>query len=162
MTPIKVYLAGPDVFYPNARELADSAREKAAGLGIHALIPIDNDIGATSPAEMSREIFEANVKMIREADAVIANLSPFRGPSADAGTVWEVGFAHALGKPVIGYSTDLRDYKERVVEPDGMLIEDFGNIDNLMIAHALAAVVGTLEDAFQALLTHRLGGLKNG
>ncbi|MFT3990912.1 MAG: nucleoside 2-deoxyribosyltransferase [Luteolibacter sp.] len=144
---LKVYLAGPDVFYPNARELADSAREKAAALGIQALIPIDNDIVAASPAEMSLEIFEANVKMIREADAVIANLSPFRGPSADAGTVWEVGFAYGLGKKVIGYSTDRRNYKDRVAEPDGMLIEDFGNTDNLMIAHALAVEVDTLEEA---------------
>ena len=34
--------------------------------------------------------------MMDEADAIIANLTPFRGPSADAGTVYELGYMAGL------------------------------------------------------------------
>ena len=36
------------------------------------------------------------------ADAIIANLTPFRGPSADAGTVYELGYMAGRGKFCLG------------------------------------------------------------
>lgn len=146
---VKAYIAGPDVFYPNAQDLANNARMVAARHDIEALIPIDNEIKSGKPADMSNAIFKANVKMINEADIVIANISPFRGPSADSGTVWEIGYAFAQGKKIFAFSDDTREYKDRVGKPDGMLIEDFGNIENLMIAHAVHSVSPTIEDAFK-------------
>ena len=41
---------------------------------------------------------------MRSCDAAVANLTPFRGVSADAGTAFEVGFMRALGRPVLGYT----------------------------------------------------------
>lgn len=143
----KAYIAGPDVFYPDAADLANKARLVAARHDIDALIPIDNEIKDKQGAELSAAIFKANVKMINEADIVIANLSPFRGPSADAGTVWEVGYAFAQGKKIFAFSDDMREYKDRVGKPDGMLIEDFGSQDNLMIAHAVHSISPTIEEA---------------
>ena len=40
---------------------------------------------------------------LRASDAVIANLTPWRGPGCDPATAFEVGFASALGKPVLAY-----------------------------------------------------------
>ena len=40
------------------------------------------------------------------ADAIIANLTPFRGPSADAGTVYELGYMAGRGKLCLGYCND--------------------------------------------------------
>jgi len=85
-----------------------------------------------------------------EADAIIANLTPFRGASADAGTVYELGFMAGRGKLCLGYSNDPSCYADRlreltdVVERDGRLVdagglavEDFALSDNLMLVHAL-------------------------
>lgn len=148
-----VYIAGPDVFFPNARELAEEARATAQKYGLVALIPTDNEVKEGTKQEMSKAIFQANVQMIDSADAVVANISPFRGPSADSGTVWEIGYARGKGKPVVAFSGDNGDYKSRVQDfPDGNMIEDFENVDNLMIAECLTGDVHkSIEDALKAV-----------
>ena len=50
---------------------------------------------------------------MRTCDLLIANLTPFRGVSTDAGTAFEVGFMRALGRPVLGYTNTIADYRER-------------------------------------------------
>src|SRR5262249_16965234 len=70
------------------------------------------------------------------------NLTPFRGPSADAGTVWELGFARGLGLALFGYSSVARDFAARSRaflrgQPDGLAVESFGLFDNLMLGHAI-------------------------
>ena len=102
------------------------------------------DTDRWTTARFAEAIFTSNVAMIRAADAVLANLTPFRGPSADAGTVWEVGYAAGLGKKVIGYSNVAAPFALRtrafVGAGDGLDIEDFGlPSDNLMIHFALSA-----------------------
>lgn len=148
-----VYIAGPDVFYPNARQLADDASLLAKEQGIEALIPLDNEIKSGTKKELSAAIFRANVDMIDRADAVVANITPFRGPSADAGTVWEIGYARGKGKPVVAFSADLRDYASRAAAyPDGNMIEDFGNTENLMISECLSGPVhSSIEEALIAV-----------
>ena len=85
------------------------------------------------------------------ADAIIANLTPFRGPSADAGTVYELGYMAGRGKLCFAYSNDPAVYAERVarsfavtkasgghlIDDDGLTVEDFGLPDNLMMIHTL-------------------------
>src|SRR6266576_2584801 len=89
--------------------------------------------------------------MMDAADAIIANLTPFRGPSADAGTVYELGYMAGRGKLLFAYSNDPATYVERVartdkltkspsgqlIDRDGLTVEDFGLPDNLMMIHAL-------------------------
>lgn len=110
-----VYLAGPDVFVrdPQAR-----SRDLKATLSSHGLVgkfPLDTELDLTGlpPAEFAQRISDANERLIRSCDAVLANLTPFRGPSADVGTVYEVGFAVALGKMVMGYSESDSPFMER-------------------------------------------------
>ena len=86
---------------------------------------------------------------MRTCDALIANLTPFRGVSMDSGTAFEVGFMRALSRPVLGYSNVVGDYKARADAYRGLLIglpdadapdvdvEDFGLEENLMIAVAI-------------------------
>ena len=88
---------------------------------------------------------------------MLANLTPFRGTSADAGTIYEVGLARGLGLPVFGYATVTTPYLDRILalpgthragdewrDADDMLIEQFGLFDNLMIENGLAASGGGL------------------
>jgi len=148
------YLAGPDVFLPNAAELARCKQRLCAERGIIGLSPVDSDKvgGKRAPATVARAIGAANEALIRDCDLVIANCSPFRGVSMDAGTAFEIGYARALGKPVFGYSNVMASYKRRVAryrrlgdplnaDAAHSTIEDFGLADNLMPATALAGAL---------------------
>jgi nucleoside 2-deoxyribosyltransferase len=135
---IKAYLAGPDVFYSDAKDRGKKMVEMCLGMGVEAHFPLDNEIDLEnlSKYDAAKKIFEANVETIKNCDVVLANLKSFRSPSADVGTVWECGFAKGLGKPVFGYTTSDTGYKSKVLQNckhDGMLIEDFGLFDNLMV-----------------------------
>ena len=135
----KVYLAGPDVFYPNAKKQAVELKRICAYYGLEGVFPLDAELVFTPEEDgptKARRIFEANVAMLRVADGVLANCTIFRGPSLDVGTAWEMGFATGLGKPVVAYDVPETEYKDRVsdmaFDDDGCTIEDFGLSDNLM------------------------------
>jgi nucleoside 2-deoxyribosyltransferase len=52
-----------------------------------------------------QRLFEENRAGIEDAQVVVAVLD---GPDADSGTCFECGYAHKLGRPVVGVRTDLR------------------------------------------------------
>lgn len=125
---MKIYLAGPDVFRADAVEHFKVMKSMALQYGFQALSPFDNE------ASDAREIYHANLALIRECDFVVANIEPFRGPSCDVGTAFEIGYGKALGKDVLMYTSSLTDYKNRATGSDEFpSVEDFGLIDNLMI-----------------------------
>lgn len=144
-----LYLAGPDVFLPDALEVGERKRAVCARHGMEGLFPLDVELETNATAE---PIFRGNRALMERADAGLFNLTPFRGPSADAGTVFELGFMSALGKPVFGYTSAPEPYLERVRDHLGPLVrgpegwrdrnghavEDFGLRDNLMIAVSIA------------------------
>jgi nucleoside 2-deoxyribosyltransferase len=146
---MKVYLAGPDVFLPDAVELGRRKVELCLRHGLSGLYPLDNAVDLKAK-DASLRIFRGNETMMIAADAIIANLTPFRGPGADAGTVYELGFMAGRGKLCLGYSNDPSCYADRVrkftdvklrdgglVDAQGLTVEDFGMADNLMMMHAL-------------------------
>ena len=146
-----VYLAGPDVFLPDAREFGVTKKRLCAASGFVGVFPLDKEI--SEGPNLDLRIFEANMRSIKDADCGIFNLTPFRGVSADVGTVLELGVFVAMGKPVFGYTNDATDLIDRIenlaegtgdhrprrsTDRFGMSVEDFGNADNLMITAALA------------------------
>jgi nucleoside 2-deoxyribosyltransferase len=146
---MKIYLAGPDVFLPDAVEIGRRKVELCTGHGLTGLYPLDNAIERAAE-DASRQIFRGNETMMNRADAIIANLTPFRGPGADPGTVYELGYMVGIGKLCLGYSNDPSTYADRVrqftavnsrdgrlVDAQGLTVEDFGLTDNLMMIHAL-------------------------
>lgn len=155
---VLVYLAGPDVFLPDADAVAARKKAICAAHGLQGVFPTDpvgiDDAGLTP----HMRIYRANEAHLRACAAVIANLTPFRGPSADPGTAYEVGFMRALGRPVFGYSNDARPFVARSIahagdaawrdadgawfDGDGLLIESFGLVDNLMLDCGILAAGG--------------------
>ena len=148
--PVKIYLAGPEVFLSNAREMLDVKAALARDAGF---IPISPGDLLIPPAETQIEhgcnINAVDEQMMMEADAVIANLTPFRGIAADTGTSYELGFMCALGKPVFAYTNVAANHFTRIMRyygdvstqdetgryrgADGLSIENFDMADNLML-----------------------------
>lgn len=146
----RVYLAGPDVFLPDAEAVLARKKAICARLGLVAVAPlIDAPVPAAAEAmKRAFAISAGNEALIRSCIAVIANLTPFRGASADAGTVYELGFARGLGLGLYAYTNDPHDYAVRALgRPDGLDIEDFGLSDNLMIEGGIAAAGGVFVRA---------------
>src|ERR1043165_9650129 len=110
---MKIYLAGPDVFLPDAMEIGRRKAAICAAHGLTGLYPLDNAIDL-SASDASRQIFCGNEAMMDEADAIIANLTPFRGAGADPGTVYELGAMAARRKFCLGYSNDPSIYADRL------------------------------------------------
>jgi len=147
---MNIYLAGPDVFLPDGVEIGRKKAAICARYDVNGLYPLDNSVDL-SAADASLIIFKGNEAMMEAADAIIANLTPFRGPSADAGTVYELGYMAGRGKLCFAYSNDPASYRQRVarlydveassdgrlIDPEGLTVEDFGLPDNLMMIHAL-------------------------
>lgn len=144
----KIYLAGPEVFLREAVEIADRKKAICAAYGLCGLFPLDAglDLSGLEPQAAGLAIYEANIALIEAADACIANVTPFRGPSLDPGTAYEIGHMRGLGKPVFAYSNAAGDFAQRTRahcgvsgerDGEGLLIEDFGLTDNLMIDGAV-------------------------
>lgn len=151
----KVYLAGPEVFLSNAREMLDRKAALAREAGFIPLSPGDLEIPPTNTKqERAAAISAIDEQMMFDADAIIANLTPFRGIGADTGTTFELGFMCGLGKHVFAYTNVVREHGERVADyyrgavaadaeghlrgADGLAVEDFGLIDNLMLHSGIA------------------------
>jgi nucleoside 2-deoxyribosyltransferase len=147
---MKIYLAGPEVFLPDALAIGQRKQDICRRLGVTGLYPLDTAVDL-SARDASLQIFKGLEEMMDAADAIIANLTPFRGPGADPGTVYELGYMAGRGKRCFSYCNDPAPYAERVarhttvttgsdnrlIDRDGLTVEDFGLPDNLMMIHAL-------------------------
>lgn len=145
MTRPKIYLAGPGVFLITAVEHGEKLKAICAEFNCEGLYPIDNKIDLNAK-DAALQIMNENCRMIMAAQAIVADITPFRGPHMDVGTAFEIGYASAMHKEAFYYSGDRRTLIERFPLPNkyrhdsgawrdytGMLIEDFGLAENLMI-----------------------------
>lgn len=161
---VKVYLAGPEVFFYDAPVVFEKAVEFARGLGLIPLSPYDAVPSSHIKNDKSEahKIYLGNIGLIDQCDVVVANLSSFRGSEPDSGTVFEIGYAKAKGKKVVGFIGSDTQYYEKVSEVTRVFrdergglrderqrwVEEMGLPFNLMIACSVdKIVVGTMEDA---------------
>lgn len=172
-TPPRIYLAGPEVFLPNAAAVGTAKCRLAAAAGLKGVFPLDTglDLAGLHKVEQARRISRANEDLMRSCDGLVANLTPFRSVSMDAGTAFEVGFMRALGRPVLGYSNTVDDLASRSralraspplpfdADAPDVAVEDFGLSENLMIEIAIRdfGVVVCTQVAANHLMTDLAG-----
>lgn len=161
----RVYLAGPDVFRPDAAEHGRRLVALCADFGFTGVFPLEEHLpeGLAPGVPTARHIYRSNVARIDACDAVLANLDFFRGPEPDSGTCFEVGYAVARGKPVVGYVAEEGTFAERIRrrfpeaagaglrDAQGWELEEFGLPLNLMLAVPCRIVVGGPREALAAL-----------
>ena len=165
----KLYLAGPEVFLPNATEMAEKQRQLCEKYGFIGLHPMDNNINLSDQSmQTAVQIYRSDVSQIRECNIVVANCNAFRGMLMDDGTAYEIGYGNALGKPAYGYIASLNSLAERTrsqypcrqladgttIDQDGYLVtDDFGTSINLMMQCGMLDTGGRLvEGDFEACL----------
>lgn len=157
---LKIYIAGPDVFYPDALAIGDAKREICRKHGFEGifpldLLPVDLFTAKYSHKEQAKIIQKACIEGIRACDILVANMTPFRGASMDIGTGVELGAAYMINKPVFGYSMNAHSYLEKVQSMDsnvtsdgqcffdgkGQIIEDMDAIDNCMTTESCRIIM---------------------
>lgn len=88
-----VYLAGP--FFDLAQVwMADLAHQTLEGLGLKVFSPY-HDVGLGA----AEDVVDKDIEGIKQSDMLFAIAD-----GLDAGTLYEIGYAKALGKPVVVYS----------------------------------------------------------
>jgi nucleoside 2-deoxyribosyltransferase len=162
----KIYLAGFDVFYSDAKVVLEQKKALCEEYGFLGLAPLDNEVDLSqSKPSIRRAIYEANIALIEGSDILCVNLNAFRHGEPDAGTVFEIGYGAALGKKVCIYvdsaesmldKTKANDaacsYKDGMwFDGNGLIIEDFDGMFNLMITESSTITNGTLEDVLKKL-----------
>jgi len=106
---MKVFIAGP-LFSQAEREFNLKVDKYLRERGFKTFLP-QRDVGkldeliAKRGKRAYRMIYEQDLQGLEQADVVAAILD---GPDVDSGTAFEIGYACAKGKPVIGLKTDMR------------------------------------------------------
>ena len=152
----RIYLAGPTVFLADADDAGARLVALCEKYGCEGLYPLDFALDGDMSAST---IQAACLRELRTASAVVADLSPFRGPHADDGTAFELGFAHALGLPSWAYTTDARPLIERIPgtraatghvrDTAGLLIENFGRAHNSMLSETVVELSSSPEESIR-------------
>ena len=103
MTAPRIYLAGPDVFLRDALAQAEKKRARCAEAGYVGVFPFDTilDFTGLTQRDKALRIYHADVALMDSCDICLAQMTPFRGPSMDVGTAYEMGYMRAQGKPVL-------------------------------------------------------------
>lgn len=153
MSRKRIYLAGPDVFLRDALDQAARKRALCERHGFDSAFPFDAvlDFTGLTQREKAMRIYHSDVALMDSCDICLAQMTPFRGPSMDVGTAYEMGYMRAQGKLVLGYTNVVGDIAVRsaalcggadtlrrrdggaMEDPEGLMIEGMGMVDNLML-----------------------------
>lgn len=171
----RIYLAGPDVFFPDRAQIFERLLAQCEAQGLVGVPPTDGGLSGGlrgTDDESAQRIYEGNIALIRNTDGLVANLASFRGAEPDSGTVFEVGFAIALGKPVAAYGVPESSYAERVAAlldctqdahgalretSSGVEVEGLGQRLNLMLTRS-THLAPSPEDALRWLAERLASG----
>jgi nucleoside 2-deoxyribosyltransferase len=161
LLPPTVYLAGPTVFEPGPDAIFAMMKAICARHGLRGVSPLDNQIGLEGVAPghaLATRIVQADIALMREVDAGVFCLDGFRrGPEMDPGTAFEIGYMHALGKPLAGWTRDRRPYPERV---RAFFADTFGQVLQGGPNEGAGARSGALRDP-DGILVHSEGCKQN-
>ncbi|MFP8966255.1 nucleoside 2-deoxyribosyltransferase [Pokkaliibacter sp. CJK22405] len=146
---MRLYIAGPDVFHPQAQQLGEGKKALCAEFGFEGVFPFDNGVEITGENSFREgvAIYQGNCHLMEGCQLMIANMTPFRGIGMDNGTAFEMGYMQARGARLFGYTLCEALYEARANtanagrDADGMAVEGFEMVDNLMMVGALEAPV---------------------
>jgi nucleoside 2-deoxyribosyltransferase len=133
----KIYLAAP-LFSEAEQEFNKKLETALEDLGFSVFVPQEdsNDTEAAREDMDSSNIFQLNVEAIDACDILVAVLDG--GTDVDSGTAWEIGYAYAKNKTIVGIKTDFR-----TLGPEGLV--------NLMIGESANELETSVKDLLKKM-----------
>lgn len=107
----KVYLAGP-FFTLAQRWMIEQARTNLIEMGMSVFSPF-HDVGHGS----ADDVVEKDIQGIKDADILFAV-----GDGMDAGTLYEIGYARAINKPVVMYCENESEEDKKMMSGSGCVM----------------------------------------
>lgn len=132
---MQIYLAAP-LFCVAERDFNRKVARRLREAGFDVWLPQESQLVKEGTLEEKKLIYEADIIALKKCDVVVAVLD---GVDVDSGVAFEVGFAVALGKPVVGLKTDQRVFSR--VEDINLILE----IPLRAICKTVNEVIGTLK-----------------
>jgi len=99
-----VYLAAP-LFSEAELDFNRMLRDEIKSSGFNVFLPQDDSNNVKDRDDRQSIIFSKNEAAIDKSDIIVAVVD---GADVDSGTAWEIGYAYARGKPILGLRTDFR------------------------------------------------------
>lgn len=131
-----IYLAGP-FFNPQELAIIKAVEDVCESVGIVCNSPRKFMVlEPKAPWDDRRAVFLENVRKINESELVLACIDG-SGP-LDSGTAWEMGYAYATKRPVVGFSLE-------------------GKQINVMLAQGTDGFLRNIEEVRQFLVGKQTG-----
>ncbi|MFH1323155.1 MAG: nucleoside 2-deoxyribosyltransferase [Methanobacteriota archaeon] len=99
-----VYLAAP-LFSEAELDFNRKLRDEIKNSGFNVFLPQEDSNNVKDRDDRQMIIFSKNEAAIEKSDIIVAVVD---GADVDSGTAWEIGYAYARGKPILGLRTDFR------------------------------------------------------
>ncbi|MDP3106137.1 MAG: nucleoside 2-deoxyribosyltransferase [Candidatus Methanoperedens sp.] len=99
-----VYLAAP-LFSEAELDFNRMLRDEIKSSGFNVFLPQEDSNNVKDRDDRQMLIFSKNEAAIEKSDIIVAVID---GADVDSGTAWEIGYAYARGKPILGLRTDFR------------------------------------------------------
>ena len=114
---MKVFLAAP-LFSEAEREFNSKIARRLRENGFEVWLAQEAPFIQQGSHKEKKMIYEGDILALKTCDVVLAVLD---GLEVDAGVAYEMGYAKALGKPIIGLRTDYRTFSK--VEEVNLMLE---------------------------------------
>jgi nucleoside 2-deoxyribosyltransferase len=105
---MKVFLATP-LFNEAEREFNSEIAKKLREKGFEVWLAQEAPFIQQGTHKEKKMIYEGDILALKECDMVVTVLD---GMEVDSGVAYEMGYAKALGKPIIGLKTDYRTFSK--------------------------------------------------
>ena len=169
----RLYIAGPNCFWPKGGNSLNSYREYALFYGYDTTLPGDpkkmeekmkerKPFGEMTKKERGASILENCATSMDDTTAILANLDNYRGFSPDGGTIFEIGMAYAKGCKCYAYTRDMRPVGEKftagtwtaetIIDEKGRVVPNIDLPFSVDIVGSCKLIQGTYYDC-QDLLT---------
>ena len=99
-----VYLAAP-LFSEAELDFNRMLRDEIKSSGFNVFLPQEDSNNVKDRDDRQNIIFSKNEAAIDKSDIIVAVID---GTDVDSGTAWEIGYAYARSKPILGLRTDFR------------------------------------------------------
>jgi len=131
---LNVFLAAP-LFNKSERDFNKRLASRLRLSGFNVWMAQEAPFITHGSPEEKKRIFESDLEALRKSDVVVAVLD---GRDVDSGSAFEIGYAYAFSKPIIGLKTDYRTFSR---------IEEV----NLMLEVPLVKLCRSVEEVIDAL-----------
>ena len=131
---MKVFLAAP-LFSEAEREFNSKIAKRLRENGFEVWLAQETPFIQQGNHKEKKKIYEGDILALKTSDVLAAVLD---GVQVDAGVAYEMGYATALGKPIVGLKTDYRTFSE---------MEEV----NLMLEVPLIKICKSIEELIDSL-----------